>query len=194
MSDPPQVILLDSNAYLRLARSIRPLLADTFGNAPRYSLFVLRELDEEYSRSARLRNKFEWVNDPEHTADRKAKRYQLSGAWNKKGQTAFSFLAAYASRNGVNISRVDLLALAIGFVRHCPVVADDAGMRRVAKAHQIECWPLLKLLKLMVTEARITLDLVRQIIEYLTEENDLPMGRKQLRAEYKTWFGSGCPV
>lgn len=40
MSLAPRVILLDSNAYFRLARSIHPLLAGAFGPSPPYSLFV----------------------------------------------------------------------------------------------------------------------------------------------------------
>jgi hypothetical protein len=47
MSTPPQVMLLDSNAYFRMARSIHPLLQETFGTSPRYSLLVLADLDDE---------------------------------------------------------------------------------------------------------------------------------------------------
>ena len=38
MSPPPRVLLLDSCSYFRLARSIHPLLAETFGPPPPYSL------------------------------------------------------------------------------------------------------------------------------------------------------------
>ena len=44
MSPAPRVVLLDSCAYFRLARSIHPLLAPTFGPPPPYSLFVLAAL------------------------------------------------------------------------------------------------------------------------------------------------------
>jgi hypothetical protein len=48
MSEPSQDVLLDSNAYFRLGNSIRPLLQQSFGSAPNYSLHVLAELDDEY--------------------------------------------------------------------------------------------------------------------------------------------------
>ena len=69
MSSAPRVILLDSCAYFRLARSIHPLLAGTFGPAPPYSLFVFAALDDEYLTNSRLRNKFEWVNETEYRED-----------------------------------------------------------------------------------------------------------------------------
>jgi hypothetical protein len=73
MSPAPRVILLASCAYFRLARSIHPLLAGTFGPAPPYSLFVLAALYDEYLTSSRLKNKFEWVNAREYKHDRETK-------------------------------------------------------------------------------------------------------------------------
>jgi hypothetical protein len=194
VSNPPKVILLDSNAYFRLARSIRPLLAPTFGPPPHYSLFVLYEVDTEYFRSPRLKTKFEWVNCSEFRNDREAKRYKSAGKNALKVEHAFSFLASYVKAEGLNVSREDLKALAIGFVRGIPVVSDDKGMRQTADAHGIEYWPALKLLKLMVTEARITLELVHEILQYLDHENDLPMSKENLRAEYSKYFDGNCPL
>lgn len=194
MSDPPRVILLDSNAYFRLAHSLHPLLAPTFGSPPSYSLFVLLEVDTEYFRSPRLRSKFEWVNGTEYRSDREGKRYKSTGKNAPKVDQAFSFLAGYVKTEALNVSREDLKAPAIGFVRGIPVVSDDKGMRLTAEAHGIECWPVLKLLKLMVTEGRITLELVDQILQYLDHENDLPASKDNLRTEYATYFGNKCPL
>ena len=49
MSNPGQDVLLDSNAYFRLGNSIRPLLQQSFGSSPAYSLYILAELDDEYA-------------------------------------------------------------------------------------------------------------------------------------------------
>lgn len=193
MSDPPKVILLDSNAYFRLARSIPALLAGTFGAQPPYSLYVLKDVDTEYFRSARLKSKFEWVSSPEHVADRAAKRYAVAGKHAPRVDLALTFLVGFADSEGIEVSREDLKALAIGLVRGFPVVSDDGGMRRVAEANGIELWPVLKLLKLMVTEGRITLEVVQQIIQYLDHENDLPMSKTQLRKEYREYFGEDPP-
>lgn len=194
MSAPPQVILLDSNAYFRLARSIHPLLQGTFGENPEYSLFVLADLDDEYFTSSRLKTKFEWVNNPEYKRDRLAKRYTCKGKWRLNADNAFSYLAAYAADHKLNVSREDLKALAVGFARECPVVSDDSGMRCVANANGIECWGTIRLLKVMVTAKRIDMNMAKQVLQYLDHENDLPMPKIELRKQFKEYFGTDCPV
>lgn|SRR5664280_730841 len=62
-------ILVDSNAYFRLAQSIYPLLNVEFGDR-RYCLYCLKELQDEYNKSSRLKNAFSWVNDPEYVKNR----------------------------------------------------------------------------------------------------------------------------
>jgi hypothetical protein len=194
VSDPPRVLLLDSNAYFRLARTLHPLLAPPFGTSPRYSLMILAELDREYRSSNRLRTKFEWVNGREYQADRAAHRYETAGKSTRQVDMAFSFLEAHARAEAINVSPEDLRALAVGHARNFVVVTDDAGMKRLADAFEIECWSVLKLLRLMQTEARIALDDVRQAIEYMVEANDLPMGRDRFRSEYRAYFNADCPI
>ncbi len=193
MSDPPRVILLDSNAYFRLARTIHPLLVGTFGAAPSFSLYVLSDLDDEYATSTRLRTKFEWVRELQYRRDRAAKRYEYRGKLKHQVEGAFSFLAAYAHEKAVNLSPEDLRALAVGFARGFPVVSDDSGMRQLAEAHGIECWGLVKLLKVMVSGGRIPLEKVQEIFQYLHYENDLPMPLSKLRTEWKNYFGGDMP-
>lgn len=194
MSDPPRVILLDSNAYFRLARSIRPLLANTFGPPPPYSLFVLAELDNEYLSSSRLQSKFEWVNEREYKTDREAKRFSCKGKWAKQADVAFSYLAAYAKQQGLNLAREDLKALAAGFVRHIPVVSDDKGMLQVAATYQIKCWRTLDLMKLMVDCGRMDTAKVKEILLYLDHENDLCPSKAEVKAFYQQHFGNDCPL
>ena len=66
---PLSRILVDSNAYFRLAKSIRPLLGAPFGKK-QYCLYVLKELQVEYDRSPRLKDVFHWVNEPEYRENR----------------------------------------------------------------------------------------------------------------------------
>ena len=194
MSAPPRVVLLDSCAYFRLARSIHPLLAESFGPAPPYSLFVLSALDSEYFTSSRLKHKFEWVNGPEYRRDRETKRYSCKGTWAPKAESAFSFLAGYAREQGLNVASEDLKALAAGFTRNITVVSDDRALRQVADAHGLTCMGTLDLLKIMVDCQRVTKDRVTEILEYLDHEEDLPMGKEALRKRYREIFGSDCPV
>lgn len=194
MSEPGQDVLLDSNAYFRLGSSVRPLLQQSFGSSPQYSLYVLAELDDEYATSVRLRHKFEWVTETEYRNDRKVKRYELQGEDRTKALTAFSFLLAYADEHAINLSREDLKALAAGFVKGIPVVSDDGGMARVADANGIECWNTIKLLRIMETAGRIDMETVTQIVEYWEYDKDLPMALPRLRKLFKEYFGSDCPI
>ncbi len=63
-------IIVDSCAYFRLAQSIRPLLKTPFGRE-KHCLGVIKELDEEYEKSATLKNKFFWVSQQEYGDNRK---------------------------------------------------------------------------------------------------------------------------
>jgi len=57
---PTKNILLDSNAYLRLANSFHPLLHEPFGK-DRYALYLILEFQKEFDKNPRLANKFGWV-------------------------------------------------------------------------------------------------------------------------------------
>ena len=56
---PQSKILVDTNSYLRLAQTIRPLLFLPFGDGE-YCLYILPELNVELS-NRRLKSKFPWV-------------------------------------------------------------------------------------------------------------------------------------
>lgn len=56
-------ILVDTNAYLRLVKTIRPLLFAPFGEN-QYCFYILPELNKEL-KSHRLQNTFYWVNEGE---------------------------------------------------------------------------------------------------------------------------------
>jgi hypothetical protein len=194
MSNEAQDVLLDSSAYFRMGISIRPLLQGSFGTSPKYSLHVLAELDDEYATSIRLRHKFEWVSHTEYREDRRTKRYDLRGNDRTAATDAFSFLLAYADEQRINLSREDLKALAVGFVKGIPVVTDDGGTTRVAEANSIECWSTIKLLRLMVTAGRIDMEKVAEILAYWDYEHDLPMPLGKLRQVFREYFGVDCPL
>lgn len=46
----------------------------------------------------------------------------------------------------------------------------------------------------MVDCGRITVAKVNEVLEYLDNENDLPMGRTELRKSYQELFGGQCPL
>jgi rRNA maturation endonuclease Nob1 len=194
MTSGAQTILLDSNAYFRLGISVDHLLQEPFGAAPRYSLRVLAELDDEYKTSTRLQHKFEWVRQKEHVEDRAAKRYTVPNELRSAVDTAFTFLADYADSQQLNASREDLKALAVGFAAQIPVVTDDRNMTTIAETHQIECWNTVKLLRVMVSAGRIDMAKVTEVFEYWEYEKDLPMPLTRLRKVFREYFGSNCPI
>ena len=84
--------------------------------------------------------------------------------------------------------------MAAGFVDSIPLVTDDGDMKTVADAHGIECWSIIKLLKLLRSAGRIDDEKVVEILEYLEFEKDLPMPIDRLRRVFKEYFGTDCPV
>ena len=55
-------LLLDTNAYLRLAYTIHPLLFASFGDE-NYTLYVIEDFQVEFNRQPRVKKKFAWVNE-----------------------------------------------------------------------------------------------------------------------------------
>lgn len=170
------------------------MLKGSFGESPRYTLFVLAALDEEYGKSIRLQHKFYWVTEAEFRNDRASKRFEVKGKKREEAGRALNFLAKYADEQRLNVSLVDLKALAVGFVNLMPVVTDDSAMVEVAKAHGIECWSVIKLLKLMCSSGRIDDAKVQEIFQFLKYEHDLPMPISRLREVFREYFGSDCPI
>jgi hypothetical protein len=65
-------ILVDSNAYFRLARDIHPLLGKPFGQK-KYCLYIIEGFEKEYFYSGRLQSKFQWVTETKYTENRQKK-------------------------------------------------------------------------------------------------------------------------
>ena len=81
MSNAPAtttLVLLDTTAYLRLAKRVRPLLGKPFGQK-RYALTVLEDVETEVHRSPRLRFRYPWFDgDVSLSKERLAQRLRLS--------------------------------------------------------------------------------------------------------------------
>ncbi len=194
MSSAPRVILLDSNAYFRLARSIRPLLSQSFGDPPPYVLKVLEDLYKEFARNPRLTSKFHWVADSEYVSDLEASQYSARGKTATQVETALSYLVKQSIISAIDVSIIDLKVLAVGHARGFPVITDDKGMQQLAELFDIECWPTLKLMKLMLDCKRIDLNKVKEVVEYWDAENDLPRHIEDFRRLYVEFFNGKCPV
>src|SRR5664280_3126901 len=128
-------MLVDSNAYFRLAQSIRPLLNVVFGKK-QYCLYVIKELQDEYNQSPRLINAFSWVNDPEYTENR-SHLLKITKEEKPEIRRAYDFIRDYVRNVHPGVSRVDVLCLAHAEQLRIPVVTDDEEMRTVAGEYGI---------------------------------------------------------
>ena len=141
-------ILVDSNAYFRLAQSIHPLLNVEFGDR-RYCLYCLKELQDEYNKSSRLKNAFSWVNEPEYVKNR-SHLLKITREEKLEIRRAYEFILDYVRNVHPGVSKVDVLCLAHAEQLCMPVVTDDEKMRIAAGAYNIRTLKTLELLKLML--------------------------------------------
>ena len=177
-------ILVDSNAYFRLAQSIHPLLNAVFGKK-RYCLYVIKELQIEYNRNPRLKNAFSWVNDPEYTKNR-SRVLEITREEKAEIKRAYDFILDYVNSVHPGVSKVDVLCLAHAEQLGIPVVTDDEEMRVVAGEYGISTYKTIELLKLMLDCRYIDIEKIREIAAYWTYLNDNP---KDFIADYKKLFG-----
>lgn len=63
------LVLLDTNAYLRLAKRVRPMLGVKFGQKE-YVLTVLKDVETEVHRNPTLRAKYPWFDGDDVRAER----------------------------------------------------------------------------------------------------------------------------
>jgi hypothetical protein len=185
---PQSKILIDTNAYFRLAQSIRPLLKVKFGEE-NYCLYVVKELQQEFDRNSRLRNKFPWVSEPEYSENR-AHRLQLSRKERNEIDQAFDFIFDHARTVYPGVSRVDVTILAHAYILGIPVVTDDGDMLALANDFEIQTFRVLDLLKLMLDCKHINIQKVREIAAYLAYANDKP---REYGRDFKKLFGEFPP-
>lgn len=185
---PQSKILLDSNAYFRLAKSIHPLLDVVFGEND-YCLYVLKELDDEFCRNKRLQTQFSWVEEEEYAANRK-KRLTLSRQDRKNIDLTVEFLRGHKMENELGVSDVDILGLAHGHVLNITVVTDDSDMLQCADDFNIPTMKTLELLQLMVASDHIDMQKIRQIASYWEYIADKP---GNFRSDYIRIFGETPP-
>ena len=73
------LVLLDTNAYLRLANRIRPMLGVKFGQKE-YVVTVLKDVEDEVRKSPRLRFKYPWFDEEALSTERLAATIRLSAS------------------------------------------------------------------------------------------------------------------
>ena len=185
---PQRKLLLDTNAYLRLARSIFPLLFIEFGD-DRTCLYLTEEVERELNRSRRLRSKFPWDDEPEYREIRQV-RLQIGRKQKREIRTAIAFIGDQADANVLGVSPVDVSILGHAYVLQIGVVTDDRDMGTLGSTFGTEAMSTLSLLKLMLEAGHVDIAKVRQTAAYWRHERDLPAN---FAREYRRLFGELPP-
>jgi len=179
---PQSKILVDTNSYLRLAQTIRPLLFLPFGSG-KYCLYILPELNDELS-NRRLKSKFPWVEEDEYTENRK--HFPSVGRKQKRSiKDNFEFIWDYVQSNLPGPSRVDALYIAYALELGIPVVTDDQDMTELAVAFEVQVMPTLELMKIMHDSNHIDLKTIKGIVDYWRAIGDCP---SNLHRDLKRFF------
>lgn len=181
---PQSKVLVDTNSYLRLAQTIRPLLFLPFGDRE-YCLYILPELNDELS-NRRLKSKFPWVDENEYTENRK--HFPTIGRKQKNTiKVNFEFIWDYVQSDLPGPSRVDALYIAYALELGIPVVTDDQDMTELAVAFEAQVMPTLELLKIMHDSDHTNLKTIKGIVDYWLAIGDCPAN---LHHDLKRFFPS----
>ncbi len=179
---PQSKILVDTNAYLRLAKTIRPLLFVPFGDSE-YCLYILPELNEELS-GRRLSSKFPWVHEDEFAENRK--HFPNIGKKQKKSvRLTYEYVWEHVQTDLPGPSRVDAWYIAYALELDVPVVTDDQDMTELANAFEAQVMPTLELLKIMLDCGHTDMKTINGLIEYWKYFSDMPAN---FNADYKRLF------
>ncbi len=180
---PQSKILVDTNTYLRLAKTIRPLLFEPFG-VQQYCLYIIPELNHELS-NKRLNNKFPWVDEIEYQENR-----NNFPTINKKQKSSikqnFDFIWDHVQTSLPGPSRVDARYIAYALELEIPLITDDQDMIALAKEYDVQVMQTLELLKIMHDCEHVSLEMIKGLVEYWDYIKDIPANFKR---DYRRLFG-----
>jgi hypothetical protein len=157
-------VLIDTNAYLRLAKTIRPLLFVPFGEK-KYCLYVIPELNDELT-NKRLSSQFPWTTEEEYEENRKFFP-KLSGKQKKSIADTFIHIWEFVKSDFPGPSKVDALYIAYAIELKIPIVTDDQDMTELAETFDVQVMPTLGLLKIMLNAGHTDVKTINGLVEYL---------------------------
>lgn len=190
-------VLLDTNTYLRLAKRIRPAVGREFGQVP-YVLVILKAVEDEVHRSARLRFLNPWFDEPEFAQERLAKQTRLNTAEKQDLKLVQDVLLGTVQLDVAKYTTgrsppgaTDCWLLAYGQVKDAIVVTDDLGMHTLAADAGLKVWHGFELLAKLRTAKIVDNDLVREIFDALERNGDMTeTWREAKHKEFSRIFGN----
>lgn len=198
------LVLLDTNAYLRLAKRVRPAIGIKFGQM-NYVLTIHKTTEDEVHRSPRLRSQFPWFDNLEHANERLAKQVRLSAQEHSQIEVTKSILYGSVLQDPMRFmvgkrqppSENDCFLLAIGQVKPAIVVTDDLGMHLLAKDFDLKIWHGHELLHKLLSAKVVDRDQVKAIFEALEAKgnDDLPETWRAVKhTRFERIFGKSTPA
>ncbi|MEZ5592678.1 MAG: DNA-binding protein [Gammaproteobacteria bacterium] len=181
---PQSKILVDTNAYLRLAKTIHPLLFEPFDDNE-YCLYILPELNQELA-SRKLQSKFPWVDEQEF-ADNRKHFPAISRKQKKSIQQTFEYVWDHVQTELPGPSKVDAWYITYALELDVPVVTDDQDMTALANIFDAKVIPTLELLKIMLDCGHTDMKTIDGLCDYWRYIADLPANFK---SDYQRLFSS----
>lgn len=174
------LVLLDTNAYLRLAKRVRPFVGRQFGQKP-YVITILKAVEDEVHAGARLKFQYPWFDNDEFASERLAKTMRLSAPDRKNMEIAQGVLHGMAQVDLTKFTTegrsppgmTDCWVLAFGHVKEAIVVTDDLGMHALASDFGITVWHVYELLDKLRSAKVVSRELIIEIYEALEVNRDL---------------------
>lgn len=169
------IVLVDSNAYLRIARNIHPLLGRPFGNIP-YLLKIHLDFEEEYNANSRLKTKFVWVNTPEFKSNRDNNKIEIPNYGGNLIIEFMPFLKLYKRENNLSISNIDIWALSTAKALNIPIFTDDPDMLSTAEEFEITSIKTIAFLKYLLDNSEVDQGKLLEIFSFWQYDDDCPTG------------------
>ncbi len=197
---PQSKLLVDTNAYLRLARDIHPLLGAPFCPES-HCAYILPECKKELS-GHKLQTKFFWVTQTDYLDNRihllnivKAQREPIENTFRHMwGLVQTDWYSGHPEwEHKPRPSKVDTRYVATAEVLALPIITDDVPMTVLADEYGVTTINSVGLFRKMVACDHIALEKVHAIREYLRHERDWPFS--PLERDYqRLFFDSGYSI
>lgn len=174
------LVLLDTNAYLRLAKRVRPIVGREFGQKP-YVITILKAVEDEVHAGAKLKFQYPWFDNEEFASERLAKTKPIAAADRKSMQIVQGVLygivqtdlVKYTTEGRSPPGMTDCWVLAFGQVKDAVVVTDDLGMHLLAKDFGIKVWHGYELLDKLRSAKAVSRELIVEIYEAMEVNRDM---------------------
>ncbi len=182
-----QIYLLDTNAYLRLYKPLHPLLNEKKGKG-NYIFQILKDVDNEFNRSNRLKAKFADYTDSKYSNNR-IPYYRPPRNLINDIDTTYSYMRSTSAAEGLAISSVDIKCLAVGHECKLTVVSDDIDMIKLADDYIVANIGVMDVLHLLYDYKELAFRKAESIIKKWYKNKDLPYTYSEISRKFKELFG-----